>query len=198
MKQRPRHTFSHQGDITMTDTITRWRAEHANFAKLMDLLESELDVFHEGESPNYELMLAIAYYMIHYPDTLHHPREDLAFEILAERDKGATALTRELSQQHARIRKDGEALVAELDGIVDGTIASRERVENAGRRYIENFRRHMQDEDIKVIPLAARLLRPADWSAINAKVRHIEDPIFGKGSEQRYAALREHIERERA
>jgi hemerythrin-like domain-containing protein len=64
----------------MTDTIAVWRAEHLNFAKLLDILEEQLQRFHTGDEPNYELMLDIMFYMTHYSDLLHHPREDLAFE----------------------------------------------------------------------------------------------------------------------
>ena len=52
----------------MSDSIALWRAEHANFATLLDLLEGELDLFHKGGSPNYDLMLDIMFYMTHYPD----------------------------------------------------------------------------------------------------------------------------------
>ena len=68
----------------MPDTLDQWHTEHVNFAKLLNLLEAELDLFHEGDSPNYELMLDIMFYMTHYPDVLHHPREDLAFAKIKE------------------------------------------------------------------------------------------------------------------
>jgi len=63
----------------MSDTLSRWHAEHANFSKLLDLLERQVASFHDGGSPDYELMLEIMYYMTHYPDVLHHPKEDLVF-----------------------------------------------------------------------------------------------------------------------
>ena len=63
----------------MSDTIALWHAEHVNFAQLLDLLEGQLDLFHKGESPYYELMLDIMFYMTHYLNQLHHPKEDSAF-----------------------------------------------------------------------------------------------------------------------
>jgi len=70
-------TFDTLYEIAMPDTLAQWHTEHVNFAKLLNLLEAELDLFHKGDSPNYELMLDIMFYMTHYPDVLHHPREDL-------------------------------------------------------------------------------------------------------------------------
>ena len=73
----------------MPDTLAQWHTEHVNFAQLLDLLEAELDLFHGGDTPNYELMLDIMFYMTHYPDVLHHPREDAALRENQEREKSA-------------------------------------------------------------------------------------------------------------
>ena len=180
----------------MTETIAVWRAEHLNFAKLLDILEDQLRRFHTGDEPNYELMLDIMFYMTHYTDLLHHAREDLAFAKLRERDRSVGALVDELARQHELIKECGEELVADLDGIVNGSILSRERVELPGRDYIANFRSHMQMEENEILPLAEVLLREADWAAIDAALSHREDPLFGSGTEQRYAALRRQIGRE--
>ena len=59
----------------MAKQIAVWKAEHANFLRLLDLLDAEIRVFHQGERPNYDLMLDILYYLIHYPDHFHHPRK---------------------------------------------------------------------------------------------------------------------------
>ena len=180
----------------MTDTIAVWRADHLNFAKLLDILEAQLQRLHTGDEPNYELMLDIMFYMTHYSDLLHHPREDLAFAKIKERDSSAGPLVDELARQHEFIKECGEELVTDLDGIVNGSIISRERVELPGRNYIAHFRNHMQREEDEILPLAAMLLRDKDWSAIEATLQHREDPVFGTNAEQRYAALRHEIGRE--
>jgi hemerythrin-like domain-containing protein len=180
----------------MSDSIALWHAEHANFATLLDLLEGQLDVFHKGESPDYELMLDIMFYMTHYPDVLHHPKEDLAFARIKEREVNARPIVDELTEQHARLKEFGDALVRALDDIVNGSIKSREHVETPGRAYVADFRSHMQREETAILPLAAKLLRDKDWAAIDAAIRHIDDPLFGKNGEERYAALRRQIARE--
>jgi hemerythrin-like domain-containing protein len=180
----------------MPDSIALWHAEHANFATLLDLLEGELDLFHKGESPDYELMLDVMFYMTHYPDVLHHAKEDLAFAAIKEREVSVGPIVDELTEQHARLKDFGDALVHALDDIVNGSITSREHVETPGRAYVADFRNHMQREETAILPLAARLLRDRDWAAIDAAIRHIDDPLFGKKGEERYAALRRQIARE--
>ena len=53
------------------------------------ILTAELDRFSRGQAPDYELMLDIMFYMTHYPDAVHHPKEDLAFAKIAERQPGS-------------------------------------------------------------------------------------------------------------
>ena len=70
----------------MPESLNQWHAEHVNFSQLLALFERELARFHEGERPDYELMLDIVDYLRYYPDRFHHAREDVAFERLAARD----------------------------------------------------------------------------------------------------------------
>ena len=179
----------------MSDPIALWHAEHTNFTTLLDLLEDQLDRFHRGEPPDYELMLDIMFYMTHYPDVLHHPKEDLAFAKLAEREPTTRPTVDGLTEQHGRLKRDGNALVVALDDIVNGSITSREHIEAPGRAYIAAFRSHMDTEEAEILPLAAKLLHDEDWAAIGAAMLQIDDPLFGKNSEARYATLRRHIAR---
>ena len=180
----------------MHETLTLWHADHVNFARLLDLLEEELQRFHQGDSPQYELMLDIMYYMTHYPDVLHHPKEDLVFAIVKVRKASVAGVVDELAEQHIMIKELGDELVRDLDDIVNGSITPRARLEEAARAYITSFRTHMRKEEAEILPLAAQLLDAKDWSDISAKIRHIEDPLFGTSAEERYSALRRQIARE--
>lgn len=180
----------------MSDSISLWQAEHVNFATLLDLLEDQLDLFHQGKNPDYEMMLDIMFYMTHYPDVLHHPREDLAFARILELDANSRPIVADLTEQHARLKDFGGALVRSLESILDGSITVRDRVEVAGRAYIAEFRSHMVKEETAILPLAAKLLSEEDWAAIGAAIRHIDDPLFCPKGEERYTALRQQIGRE--
>jgi len=180
----------------MPDTLAQWHTEHVNFARLINLLEAQLDLFHDDDSPNYELMLDIMFYMTHYPDVVHHPREDLAFAKIKEREKSAGPTVDELTQQHAQLRHIGEDLVRALGDIVNGSISSRDSVETPGRLYVASFRSHMRTEEKEILPMAAKLLEARDWDAIKSAVSHIDDPIFGKTAEKRYAAIHQQIARQ--
>ena len=141
-------------------------------------------------------MLDIMFYMTHYPDVLHHPKEDLAFARIKQRAADSGRIVDELTEQHALLKESGDALVHALDDIVNGSIMPREHVEEPARAYVADFRRHMHTEETAILPLAATLLRASDWVAIDAAIRHMDDPLFAKNGEERYAALRRQIARE--
>jgi hemerythrin-like domain-containing protein len=179
----------------MPDTLALWHAEHVNFARLLNLLDEQLALFHSGATPDYELMLNVMFYMTHYSDVLHHPKEDLVFAKIKEREPATARTVDDLAHQHAHIKESGAALVRALDDILNGSVTSRADVEATARDYVATLRGHMRVEETEVLPLAARLLSARDWAAIHAKIGHAVDPLFGAHPEIRYVALHAQITR---
>lgn len=182
----------------MPATLAQWHKEHVNFAKLLACLEAQLDHFHDGGAPHYDLMLDIMFYMTHYPDALHHPKEDMALARMRAHEPEMAAIADELDRQHEDLRRMGAELVVRLSDLVNDGIATRESVELPARDYIATFREHMSFEERRVLPAAARLLCDNDWAAIDVALRHVDDPLFGRNPEPRYAALERHLERQAA
>ena len=174
----------------MSDPIAVWHAEHANFSRLLDVLERQLALFHAGERPNYELMLDIVNYLRHYPDRFHHAREDVAFARLAERDPAMQVKINRLLQEHRVIAKSGDELLALLNEVADEAIITRAEVEAAAATYLVYYRHHLGTEERDIMPRAGKLLTPEDWAAVVAAVPAGRDPLFGDASEERYRELR--------
>ena len=106
----------------MADPIAAWHAEHQYFGRLLALLHKQIDVFHTGEQPNYELMLDIVAYLRDYTDHVHHPREDVAFTHLAKHRPDLSLVLERLKQEHRVIAQAGETLRQRLQAIIDGAI----------------------------------------------------------------------------
>ncbi|MCC6194730.1 MAG: hemerythrin domain-containing protein [Burkholderiales bacterium] len=180
----------------MASSGTLWQNEHANFARLLDLLIAEVDRFHAGDTPNYDLMLDIMFYMIHYSDVVHHPREGLVFARIRQRDDSVAPLLDELDRQHEELHRLGGALVTGLGDVINGTVVPRESIEAPARHYAATFRNHMQTEDKALLPLIRRWLDARDWAAIDLAIRHVEDPLFGRNPERHFAALEARLRRQ--
>jgi hemerythrin-like domain-containing protein len=177
----------------MSDTIALWHAEHKHFTRLLDLLEKQLAAFHADEEPNYELMLDIVSYLRYFPDRFHHPREDVAFARLAQRDPELKPMIERLLQEHRVIAAAGTELLAYLQQVVDDVVVERAKVEAAAATYLVYYRRHLALEDRDIVPRAEELLTQQDWDAVVAAIARGADPLFGENCEPRYRELRRQI-----
>ena len=54
----------------------------------------------------------------------------------------------------------------------------------------------MRTEESEILPRAARLLSETDWTEIDAAIANFDDPLFGSQAQDRYAGLREQINRQ--
>ena len=177
----------------MAHPVAGWHTDHLYFTRLLDLLEKQVDVFHAGGQPKYELMLDILYYLRHFSDQAHHPREDVAFACLAKRSPGMELQLARLIQEHRVIAHAGERLEKSLEQAVAGAFVAREDVEAVAATYLVYYRSHIAREEKDVLPRAATVLTPEDWEAVAAAAPVAQDPLFGSAAEERFRELRRQI-----
>jgi len=175
------------------DALARWHAEHINFAALLDLLELQVAAFHAGDRPDYELMVDIIHYLRGYSDLVHHPREDVAFALMAQRDASMSHVLSRLMQEHRVIAWSGEALLQKLDESASDAMVTRADVEAAAATYLVYYRHHLNTEERDVLPRARELLSEDDWRAVAAAGPSISDPLIADVVEARYAGLRDWV-----
>jgi hemerythrin-like domain-containing protein len=166
------------------------------FSRLLDLLDRQVAVFRAGADPDYELMRDIVQYLQHYADRFHHPRENAAFSLLAEREPGLRTVVNRLTQEHRVIAHAGEAFLHRLDGIESDVVIERTAVEASAATYLVYYRHHLATEESEILPRAAASLTEQDWTAVAAAVPSGPDPLFGRNAEAGYETLRRHIETE--
>jgi hemerythrin-like domain-containing protein len=180
-------------EAAMSNQIKRWKAEHADFVRLLSILNSQIRLFHDEAEPNYELMLDIVYYLTHFPDRFHHPKEDIAFGKLAQRDPSIQIRVRELLGEHRVIAAAGKRLVEQLNSILAGAILEREAVEVNAATYVAYYRQHMAREETDLFPRVEGFLSNADWKAVSDAIPLEADPLFGRKVGQRYQQLHQQI-----
>ena len=175
------------------DPIAIWHTEHVYFMRLLDLLDEQVAVFETGSRPNYELMLEIISYLRDYSDRYHHPREDVAFERLAQRRPALAPTLARLRQEHRVIASSGETLARLLTAVVEGAIVPRTEVETAAATYLVYYGKHIAREESDVLVQAARALTDEDWNEVRAAVPEGTDPLFGDTPVHHYRELRRRL-----
>jgi hemerythrin-like domain-containing protein len=177
----------------MADPITVWHGEHVSFARLLDLLEKQVAIFQTAKQPKYSLMREIVYYLRHFPDRYHHPREDVAFARLVAREPDLVLPINRLLQEHRVIAMAGEELLKCLNDVSKASLVARANIEAAAATYIVYYRHHLAKEEKEILPRAAQLLTQEDWAAVAAAVSSQPDPLFGDDFEASYRELRRQI-----
>jgi len=177
----------------MANPISAWRADHANYARLVECLEREAAVLGSGNRPDYELMISILTYLTRYPDRHHHPREEEVFARLARLDPGLRSHVQLLHLQHAEIAIAGQLLLQQLEEALNDDQLNRIELAAAAQAYVNRYLEHIAAEDTRIIPRAAAMLTQADWEAVLHADAPGPDPLFGMDFEPGYAELRRAI-----
>ncbi|VUX55852.1 putative Hemerythrin HHE cation binding domain protein [uncultured Woeseiaceae bacterium] len=173
----------------MSNVIAALDRDHANIAKLLELLDSEVLAIEVGKTPDYPLLQDIMRYMTQYPDLFHHPKEELIFAQLLKREPGARAVVNELLEEHISIELAGQEFERLLRKSGVDSVEVREQLGVAGFAYSRALREHMLKEERKVYPLAIGVLTKEDWQVIDEEVDAVEDPVFGAAIADEYQRL---------
>lgn len=177
----------------MATVIQDLRIEHRNMVRVLVLLEREVSNLEQEDATDYDLLLQILDYNSCYPELFHHPKEDILFRKMLERDPRVEAVIAPLLKEHKELEQLTRAFHNLLKGISVGDVVSREHVEKMAQRYIALNRKHMDTEEATVFPLAERTLADGDWEQIDEALPRADDPLFGYTVQEPYRELYERI-----
>jgi hemerythrin-like domain-containing protein len=169
------------------------RQEHRNIETLLLVLEREVGVFARAERPDYEVVHAVIAYFQVYPDSWHHPLEDIVFEKLKVRDSAAAAKIGDLAVDHRRGAERLRRVAQAVESVLADRELLRQTVKDIIRDFIEQERRHMAMEERDFFPAAVKALQPEDWAEIAAQLTDQRDPLFSDVVEEKFEVVRSHI-----
>jgi hemerythrin-like domain-containing protein len=177
----------------MVEIIEILRQEHRDIEKLLVVMEQELSVFDRGERPDYEVFGAIMEFFKMYPDTCHHPKEDIIYEKFKARDPDRAASIADLQAEHregaVRLRRVAQA----INGILNDQELLRESVDRVVRDFIDNERKHIALEDEVIFPAIVDALQPGDWAEIALTLADRYGPPSEADFEEQFSTLRRNI-----
>jgi hemerythrin-like domain-containing protein len=177
----------------MTEVIRILRREHANISKLIKTLERQIAVFENGGDPDYDIIEGIADYFLSFPDLYHHPKENMVFAKLRERDPQAAWKIGDLQREHDEIASRTREFTTAVRSLLVDTRTPDMPFDTRARHFIDFQRAHMEKEEKHFFPAALEVLTPEDWEELEAKMTDQEDPLFGERVGERYEALHANI-----
>ena len=177
----------------MVEIIEILRQEHRNIEKLLRVMEQELSVFDRAERPDYEVFGAVIEFFKKYPDSCHHPKEDIIYRKFKARDPGRAASIADLEAEHregaVRLRRVAQA----IDSVLNDQELLRENVDRIVRDFIDNERKHIALEDGVIFPAIVDTLQPGDWADIALTLANRYGPPAQADFEEQFGTLRRNI-----
>ena len=177
----------------MSNIIQILLEEHRNIDKLLLVLEHELEVFDRSEEPDYEILQAVIQYFQDYPESCHHPKEDMVFEKLKVRDSAAANRIGDVEAAHQVETKRLRRLVEAVEEILTGREFLRQTFHDVVHDFIEHQRQHMDKEERLLFPATVQGLRPDDWAELDARLNDQKDPLFNGVIETKFQAMQRTI-----
>jgi hemerythrin-like domain-containing protein len=164
--------------------------DHSHIRQLLRLLEPPTQPLERG----YLLRAAdVMRYMTGYPDQFHHPREDLMFGPLADRDAASCDRVGRLREEHVELGDKGLALREALLACLDADRLVERDLAGMVRDYVGVQSAHMDSEEQAVFSKARLVLTDEDWSGIDTLLAARPDPLFGKQVQRSFRDLREYL-----
>lgn len=160
--------------------------DHLNLARILRLLEAQLNLILNGESADLYVLGEIVDYIETYPDQFHHPREDIIFGVYRDRSARGIELIDRLLHEHRILLSRTLELRGFLDQWASDLPISREHVGQRIADYLSLQWQHLNLEEGSVFHLLEQELSEHDWERIEASMPEGSDPLFANLLRSRY------------
>jgi hemerythrin-like domain-containing protein len=167
------------------------RDEHEALAAMLRSILLLLEYHRQHATlPDFAVLRAMLFYVDEFPEQRHHRKES---ELLFPKLRARTPLAREqldqLDAEHGR----GERAIRDLEHTLLGFEMMgdprRQAFEDAAKRYVDFYLRHMAVEEQEILPLAEKVLTEADWDELDDAFGRNRDPLTGHAPPDEYLVL---------
>lgn len=173
----------------MSNLVEQIHHDHVNVAKILDLIEKEVDRARNEQMPNLDLLEDAMRYMINYSDLVHHPKEDAMFARLMDKEPDVADQVQVLREEHETLARLSADFLEIVKAAESGEFIRREEVIKRGVEYVETLRSHMDAEEVGLLKRARASLTADDLEEIDAAYASARDPLMEDSLKQEYAAL---------
>ncbi len=161
----------------MPVAIDAIRKEHVTMARILGLLEDQIDLFERAERPDYELIKEIVEYFRTFPDLYHHPKENLIYRKMVKSAGGEEMQFGDLEAQHEDVAVRLDLFARAVVNFMLEVEVRRDAFVGVARDFINGERKHMAGEESHFLPAALEALTDDEWVEIDRRVENISDPL---------------------
>lgn len=173
--------------------LKKLQSEHAYSKSLLDIASESQALLAANEEPDLDILEEVLHYLADYPQDYHHPREDLMFKRMIAKDAKTKKVIEPLLRDHEAMHGDNHELHSLVYRAKAGKYVSKKKLAGELQRFLTDYKKHMQEEETKVFPLAVKTLTQKDWDDLAEGMEAIQDPLFGTRVQRRYQRLADYL-----
>lgn len=168
--------------------------DHLHLLKVFKILDQQVELLASGHDPDFFLLTDIAHYIKHYPEFIHHPKENIIYNLLSKKTNNEAEVLAQLQKEHRELPEETNQLDELLNSAASSAIfISRDELKSKIQHFLDIQRKHMDLEEKFIFPLINETLTEEDWNSINTEAMPAHDPLFGDDIEARYENLYQSI-----
>lgn len=174
----------------MIETLVGLQNDHRNLARLADLLDKRATGEQAPDTAGMALLTDAVFYLTHFPDVFHHPREDVLARWLNRQGALPDSVVRELAMQHGELATQGRDLLRDLESMVRGETETWAGLAPRIGAYAKALRLNLATEEERLLPVAfAEALSARQDAPAELALAHAADPLE-RQTDERFAQLR--------
>ena len=177
----------------MVEIIEILRQEHRNIEKLLRVMEQELRVLRSRRTSGLRGVWSNYRILKKYPNSCHHPKEDIIYEKFKARNPDRAASISDLEAEHREGAVRLRCVAQAIENVLNDQEVLREGVDQIVRDFIDNERKHIALEEEVVFPAIVDTLQPRDWADVALTLADRYGPPSAADFEEQFNKLRRNI-----
>ena len=176
-----------------SDVLLMLRIEHQRISQVLDLLERQIIRLENGEAIDYELIMLAIDYFLNYPDTCHHPKEDLIFMRVMTSSGYQPGVIGDLISEHRELSQLTHDVRLELSNIQSESSPVTTNLSTTLKAFLQTYRHHIETENTMFFPYVMENLSQEELDAVDFDLFDREDPVYDDETEEMFVRLRDEI-----
>lgn len=131
----------------MSDAIRILLQEHRNISKVLELVNGQVANMAARAPVNFRLLEGCFEYLSSYPETCHHPKEDLVYRKVCSRAPDIVESLRDLVDEHGTLARFTRSLRRSIAVAGDQLPLVNSQLVDELTTYLDEYRLHMASEE---------------------------------------------------
>ena len=150
--------------------MARLRDDHAGLSRVLREVDAQQTALRSMPETARPVLVEAMRYILVYQHSVHHPREDLLFAKIRDREPMLYRNMHRLVMEHRIGQERAESLARDLARATPAQLRGKVgvRISKQLQDYVRHTRGHMRREEAVFYTGAARVLRASDWAAVTS------------------------------